>query len=192
MSSADKETRSGRTALMLIDFQRDFLDDGGQMPVARNQVKTVLAAALAAMEEARTMDLPIVAIGNEYRPGDYLMNLLRRNASIAGSKGAAWDARLPLQGVSYFPKRGGDAFGNPAPEPWLKARGVKEVVLTGLFAHACISATAKGASARGFIVRVIANAIADSSDSSRAAALAKLRKRGVATIQNLNSELSRP
>ena len=33
--------RRGRHALMLIDFQVDFLADDGRMPVARNQVASV-------------------------------------------------------------------------------------------------------------------------------------------------------
>ena len=34
-----------RRALLLIDFQRDFLAGDGRMPVARNQVGPVLAAS---------------------------------------------------------------------------------------------------------------------------------------------------
>ena len=41
--TADTPPRA-RRALLLIDFQRDFLAGDGRMPVARNQVGPVLAA----------------------------------------------------------------------------------------------------------------------------------------------------
>jgi len=46
-----------------------------------------------------------VAIGNKFRPSDYLMNLLRRNASKAGSCGVQSVRDLPLEGIPYFPMR---------------------------------------------------------------------------------------
>jgi nicotinamidase-related amidase len=167
-----------RRALLLIDFQRDFLADDGRMPAARGQVAPVLAAARAALDEARASGDLIIAIGNEFRPFDLLMNLFRRGAAIAGSPGAAWDPRLPLDGVIYLPKWGGDAFGNPDLERLLRAEGVEEVTLTGLMAQACVSDTARGAMARGLRVRVLAGAVACFSDKSRAAAFRRLERRG--------------
>ena len=97
------------------------------------------------MAEARDAGDLIVAIGNEFRPGDILMNLFRRNASILGSEGASWTDRLPLDGATYFPKWAGSAFVNPELNPWLRAHNVKTLVLAGLMAKACITATAKDA-----------------------------------------------
>ena len=97
-------------ALLLIDFQRDFLDWSGKMPVARDQVSPVLSAAAQAIAEARKEGDLVVAIGNEFRPSDFLMNALRRHASIAGSEGARWTEKLPLEGIKYFPKWAGERF----------------------------------------------------------------------------------
>jgi nicotinamidase-related amidase len=76
-----------RRAPLLIDFQRDFLESSGKMPVARDQLLPVLSAAAQAIVEARSRNDLVVAIGNEFRPGDFLMNALRRYASVAGSEG---------------------------------------------------------------------------------------------------------
>jgi len=143
--SSDANRAPARRALLLIDFQRDFLEPSGRMPVARAQVDSVLNAAARAMAEARDAGDLIVAIGNEFRPGDILMNLFRRNASILGSEGASWTDRLPLDGATYFPKWAGSAFVNPELNPWLRAHNVKTLVLAGLMAKACITATAKDA-----------------------------------------------
>jgi nicotinamidase-related amidase len=179
MQTLSESVHSGRHALMLIDFQIDFLADNGRMPVARNQVSSVIAATRNALELARKAGDPIIAIGNEFRQSDYLMNLLRRGASIEGSSGSRWDERLPLDGIEYLPKWATSAFVNPALGKWLERNKVSALSLTGLKAGACIRATALDALKRGFKVRILADAVACGSDRSRAAALATLERRGV-------------
>jgi nicotinamidase-related amidase len=163
-----------RRALLLIDFQHDFLRDDGRMPVARAQVVPMIDAANQAVRRARERGDLVVAIGNEFPPGDRLMNLLRRNAALAGTDGAAWDERVDRAGARYFPKTRGDAFSNPELAAYLAAAGVDEVVLAGLQAKACVSATARGARAHGLRVRALAPAIADESDWWRTLALRRL------------------
>jgi nicotinamidase-related amidase len=176
--SVSRSATPARKALLLIDFQRDFLTETGRMPVARHQIDPLIAATNDAIRIARADGIPIIAIGNEFRRSDRVMNLLRRNAAVAGSAGAQWDARVPIDGVAYFAKQRGDAFSNPALGIHLKEQGVGEVVLSGLMARACVTATAKGALARGLKVGVLRDAVADLSDRARDAALARLSRRG--------------
>jgi nicotinamidase-related amidase len=42
-----------RRALLLIDFQRDFVEPAGRMPAAQNQIPAALAAASARWREPR-------------------------------------------------------------------------------------------------------------------------------------------
>ena len=170
------------SALMLIDFQSDFLDNDGRMPVSRNHVAPAIAAAAEASEVFRRTGRPIIAVGNEFRSTDYVMNLLRRFAALAGSPGARWDRRVPLDGASFFPKWAASAFCNPKLEPWLNERGIGTLVITGLMARACVTATAKGAMRRGFQVTLLEPAIACASDSSRARALARLERNGASIL----------
>jgi nicotinamidase-related amidase len=167
-----------KTALLLIDFQRDFLAPDGRMPVARGQIESVVAAANKAIADARARGEEIVAIGNEFPRSDVVMNFFRRNAALTGSPGAMWDKRIPITSVPYFRKWRGDAFCNPALEEFLRTHGVGQVTLAGLFASACVSATAKGALARGFKVTILGDAVADSSARARDAALQRLARRG--------------
>ena len=169
-------------ALLLIDFQADFLDRGGRMPVARAHVAPAVAAAAEAAALFKARGRPVVAIGNEFRRGDHVMNLLRRYAAMADSPGARWDSRVPREGAAYFPKWAGSAFCNPDLEPWLKARGIGTLVLAGLMARACVTATAKDAMRRGFKVMLLEPAIACASDASRARALARLERKGAAVV----------
>lgn len=182
------QTADGRAqALLLLDFQHDFLSDQGRMPVARHQVAPVIAAANAAIGQARQAGIDIVAIGNEFRAGDWFMNLLRKNAALAGSPGAAWDARVDINGAVYFAKTRGNAFSNPELMAFLVEQRIQEIVLAGLYASACVTATAKGALAQGLKVRVLQEAVADASDRAREAALARLSRLGVTVSAELES-----
>jgi nicotinamidase-related amidase len=178
MTTPKDEAQAGREALLLLDFQNDFLVDHGRLPVARGQVVGVIAAANAALAEARAKGAPAAAIANAFRRSDWLGAWMRRKAAMAGSWGARWDMRVPIEGLPVFRKWAGNAFVNPALEPWLREQGASRVALAGLFAKACVTATARGALARGFGVRVLAGAVACASDASKAAALARLERMG--------------
>jgi nicotinamidase-related amidase len=171
-----------RGALLLIDFQRDFLDATGRMPVDPGQVEPVITAAQKAVEEARARGELIVKIGNEYPTSDRVGNLFRRHAAIEGSEGAVWDARIDPSDATYLPKWRSDAFCNPTLASLLEERNVDKVCLAGLFAKACVTATAKSASERGYSVQVRADATACRSEKSRAKALDKLRRNGVQIV----------
>ena len=51
------------SALLLIDFQRDFLRPDGRMPVCQAQVAPVLVAAARAMMRFRAAGRPVIACG---------------------------------------------------------------------------------------------------------------------------------
>lgn len=170
-------------ALLLIDFQRDFLSSNGRMPVAENQMQDVIAAANRAVTAAQALGELVIAIGNEFPRSSFVANFFRHNAALAGSSGAQWDERLPAAGAKYFPKWRGSAFCNPRLEPFLRQHEIRELTLAGLFAKGCVTATAKGALKCGFQVSVLADAVADSSDRTRAAALRRMAMQGISIIQ---------
>lgn len=159
------------------------------MPVARHQVEPVLAAAREALEAARRERIPLIAVGNEFRRSDRLGNFFRRYAAMAGSPGAAWDDRLPIPDAAYIPKWKSDAFTNPALERRLQEMGTEEVILAGLFARGCLAATAMSALARCLRVRILAPAVACSSDRSREAALRRLADAGAVITHSLSNKL---
>ena len=167
-----------RRALVLLDFQRDFLADDGRMPVARHHVAPVLAATRCAVDEARLRGDLIVTVGNEFRRGDVIGNLLRRRAAVWGSAGTAWDDRIDVEDALYVPKSAGSAFSNPALGTALDGRGIKHLVIAGVFARGCVRATAEAALRRGLTVEILGDAVACSSDRSRDRALRLLADGG--------------
>lgn len=79
-----------------------------------------------------------------------------------------------MHDAPYFTKTRGDAFSNERLRQHLAALGIDEVVLAGLMAKACMTATTRGAIAAGLRVRVLEGAVADSSDRAKANALRRL------------------
>jgi nicotinamidase-related amidase len=175
---ARAEGPRGRRALLLIDFQRDFLAADGRMPVARHHVTGVLVATRKAIGQATADGDLIVRIGNEFRPRDWIGNLLRHHAAVAGSTGAAWDDKVAAAGSAYLAKWKPSAFCNPELAELLAREGVQQVTICGLYARACVTATARDALSRGLRVVIIRDAVACQSDRSREAALHRLSRAG--------------
>jgi nicotinamidase-related amidase len=92
--------------------------------------------------------------------------------------------------AAYLAKWRGDAFCNPSLAALLKERGVREVTLAGVYASRCVAATAKGALARGFKVNIVADGVADATESKRHAALKRLSQRGVGIVETYSQGLA--
>jgi nicotinamidase-related amidase len=162
------ETRRAEAtgALLLMDFQRDFLSGDGRMPVAESQREAVVAAANRASAAALGRGVAVIAIGNEFSRFDW-RNPFRRFAAAARRDGAR-----------YFAKWRGSAFCNPKFSARLAVLGVAELALAGVYAGGCVSATARDALKRGYRVTILADAVAERSDAARRRALARLQRAG--------------
>lgn len=184
--SGEATEAAAKRALLLIDFQRDFLRDDGRMPVDAGQRQPVVVAANRAVAAARARGDAVIAIGNEFRRGDW-GNLFRRFAAVAGSEGARWDERVAIDGAPYFAKWRGSAFCNPDLATYLQGLGAEELALAGVYASGCVSATARDALGRGYRVAVLSDAVADRGDAARARALKRLERAG-ATIAKTGAD----
>jgi nicotinamidase-related amidase len=171
-----------RGALLLLDFQEDFLDPDGRMPVAGEQVQPVITAAGQAVAGAHADGDLVIRIGNEFRWSDLIGNLFRRHAAMRGSTGAAWDSRIDPPGALYISKWKSNAFCNPELAAVLQEAGVERVRLAGLYTKACVSATERAAQKRGLSVQVLGSPTACTSDTSRQKALDRLRRIGIEVL----------
>jgi nicotinamidase-related amidase len=169
-------------ALLLVDFQVDFLSDRGRLPVDRSQVESVAASTRRAIDDAQRQGDLIVKIGNEFRRTALVMNALRRFAALADSPGAKWDPRFEVTGAPYLPKRTSDAFCNPDLDALLNEHHISDIALAGLKANACITATARSALSRGYRLELLTDAIACGSDRSRERALDRLERAGAVWV----------
>lgn len=170
---------SDATALLVLDLQVDFVDADGRMPIACNQIDQVLMMSNRAIEAAAAHHLTIAYIANEYTRWDIPGNWFRHNAARSGTSGAALDPRLrKAAGASYLSKQRADAFTNPDLARLLHSHHIGRIVLSGVYADACVTATARGALRRGLAVTILSDALGAASAPSRQSALIELAGSG--------------
>jgi nicotinamidase-related amidase len=170
--------KAPRTALVLIDFQNDYLRPEGRMAVAQNQVDPMLNAANAMIEAARKNAIDVIYVRDEFSRFEFVRNLLRNDAALRYEAGSALDPRLDGTAGVYFNKEHGDAFSNSEFGSHLEAHNLGNLIIAGVYAGGSAAATALDAIKRGYKVTVISDAIAGSNDEARDKALAELKGAG--------------
>jgi maleamate amidohydrolase len=172
-----------KTAIMILDIQKDFVGEQARMPVAKHQINPMLQNINKVIEKANKLNMPIIYIGNEFTRTQFIANWFRNQAALKGESGTELDERLLVVNDIYFPKKQGDAFSNSHLIDYMNTSGIQHLVISGLFAEGCVSDTAKSAVRRGFNVTVLQDTVAGATDAKREKALLKLRKYGI-SIKN--------
>ncbi len=164
-------------ALLIIDVQQDFTVPNARMPVDASQAKQMIETLNALTARAEKLDLLVVYIGNEYSTYNPL-NVFRKFAALRNTPGIQMDPRLNIVSNHYFPKSKDNAFSNPDLSRFLQEQNIKTVILSGLYAEACIWQTLKGAQSAGFQVEILAEAFATKTEFKRRAMLLKYERQG--------------
>jgi ureidoacrylate peracid hydrolase len=166
-----------RTALLVVDMQRGFLDPGEalEVPPARD----IVPAIRRLLDGFRARRLPVVFTEFTYSPAvPVLVGELHpehkpatpgaprgfgRPSSncLEGSDSARTIAALaPRPGEPVIRKRWYDGFAGTELDGALRARGVASLVMTGTMTDICVLATVVGAFNREYRVTVVADAVA--------------------------------
>ena len=123
---------------------------------------------------------------NQFPATARIANFFRKGAAIAGSTGAELDARLERSGATeVITKASASAFSNPELEPYLRAHGVQELYVLGVFAEGCVRSTVVEAIKLGYTVHVIANAVATNAAWKKRFALWAMKRAGAKIVASL-------
>jgi nicotinamidase-related amidase len=135
-------------ALLVVDAQNEF------SPAGRRAVPNhaeALDAIGAHVEAARTGERPIAWVRHFNRPDE-------SPAFVPGTWGAELSPGLgPLDGAAcerLFEKSVYGAFTGTELDEWLRGQRVETVLVTGFYAHMCVSTTVREALVRGFRVKI--------------------------------------
>jgi nicotinamidase-related amidase len=168
------------TALVLIDYQVDYLSPNGRMPVAQDQVDGLIKATNEMIAAMQHQPLPVIYTVNESSPFAALSDFSRNFAAMRFEPGSKLDQRINYSAGVYFAKDDLNAFANPQFDEHLQLIGAGHLVLAGTYAERSVATTAREAKRRGYGVTVISNAVASSDTQKRDAALQELRQAGIA------------
>jgi biuret amidohydrolase len=168
-----------RTALMMIDFQRDFCAAGGYSDrfAGLDWVTPILAPARRLLEGARRAGHLVVHTREGYASdlSDCSPAKLRRSRNAGSEIGSTGpmgrllirseyghdiiDELKPIAGEIVIDKASYGAFCGTNLEPILRARGVDTLVFAGVTADVCVHTTLREAYDRWFECHYVADAI---------------------------------
>lgn len=151
-------------ALVLIDFVEAYF--APESPLYAD-VEDALASALRVREAARAAGIPVILTNIVYHPGGidggrFFEKVPALSAFEAGSPMGAWPKGLvPHADEIVLTKQYPSAFFGTSLASTLTARGIDQVILTGLSTSGCVRASCVDAVSHGFRTAVVADACGD-------------------------------
>ena len=97
-----------------------------------------------------------------------------------------FDRNLKIINNNIFVKTAGDAFTAKQFTDFLEQNNAKEIIITGLLAEKCVTATTLGGLSRGYDIYLIPEAIGGKSPKSKRKVIEKLGKEGAKIIIDSN------
>ena len=167
----------GRTALLVVDMQRGFVDAGQALEVP--QAREIVAVIWSLIDAFRRKHLPVVFTEFTYSPAVPLLvgklHPEHRPAAPGAPHGFGMpsssclegdpsantiDALAPHPGELVVRKRWYDGFAGTELDGALRARGVTSLVMTGTMTDICVLATVVGAFNREYKISVVEDGVA--------------------------------
>jgi nicotinamidase-related amidase len=195
----DSSLHPSTTALLIIDMQRDFLSPGGYLSsqgysLARFQ--PLVPRLVSLLSTFRRAGFPIIHTREGHDAS--LATVSSREAHRSRVNGAEIGARGPLGKLLIRGEQGHDIISELQPLPAevvidkpgrgafthteldmvLRARGVKNIVVCGVTADACVSSTVREASDRGYDVLVLEDGVESVSEELKRWSLEAVRVEG--------------
>ena len=163
----EMELSKERTALVVIDMQRAFLEDEGSLARAGIDItglKAAMEGCKRLLASARQAGVPVIHTRYVYRPDyadggilvNYIMPQLREVDSLAAGTPdiEIVDELAPVDGETVIDKNRPSAFYATNIEPLLNGLGVDSLVVCGVTTNICVETTVRDASQRDYKVFV--------------------------------------
>ena len=181
-----------RTALLVIDMQRDFLHPDGYAARTGMDIEPLRASiepVRVVLEAARRAGLTVVHTREGHPPDlsdcpPYKLERSRRACAEIGSAGPMGrllvrgeqghdfiDALQPRAGEIVIDKPGYSAFEATSLAPALTTRGIDALLITGITTEVCVSSTLRAAVDRGYRCFTVSDACASADRALHEAAL---------------------
>ncbi len=175
------------TALLLIEYQNDFVSEGGAHHEAVQAVMAetgMLAHSRTVVEQARALGVTVMhapisfADGYPEIPSDPYGILAGIVAAKAFRK-ESWGAEIaevmaPQTGdIIIEGKRGLDCFASTNIDFILRQRGITDLAIAGFLTNCCVESTMRSAYERGFRVVTLSDCTATLSPEEQDAAVTK-------------------
>ena len=169
------------TALLLIEYQNDFVSEGGALHTGVKDVMqstNMLANTIKTVEAARKAGVTImfapISFAEGYReitprPYGILKGVVDTNAFRRGTWGAEIIDELPraASDIVIEGKRGLDCFASTNVDFILRSLGIQHLVVAGFLSNCCVESTGRSAYERGFHVTALSDCAATVSEEAQ-------------------------
>ena len=176
-----------KTAIVLIEYQNDFVSEGGAQHEAVRDVMratSMLANSVALLDGARQAGLTILHVPISFaegypelspRPYGILAGVIAARAFRRGSWGAQIaDAMAPTDGeIVVEGKRGLDCFASTNIDFILRQHGITHLAIAGFLTNCCVESTMRSAYERGYHVATLIDCCATIGEEEQRVAIAK-------------------
>jgi nicotinamidase-related amidase len=174
-----KNADTTKVALLIIDIQEGTTGSASATEAYKEQAGNFISQVNEVIEKAETKGLSLIYIKSEVV--NPLINVLN-NTLARGSEGAAFDKRLLMKPGHEITKRNNDPFMETDLDQILTGEGIGKLVLIGLDAGECVSATCQAAQNRGYKVAVVEQAVIAKTETLKQVALDNYVNMGVEII----------
>ena len=175
------------TAVVLIEYQNDFVTEGGALHGAvadvmasTNMLQNTADATKQARDAGATIIHAPIAFAEGYgeisaHPYGILAGVVESNAFVKGSWGAEIVDVVGPQGddIVVEGKRGLDTFASTNLDFILRSKGIKNIALGGFLTNCCVESTMRSAYEKGFNVFTLTDCVAATSQEEHDNAIAK-------------------
>lgn len=195
----DASLSPSTTALIIIDMQRDFLSPGGYLDAqgySLSRFHAIIPRLVSLLSTFRRAGFPIFHTREGHAP--HLATVSSREAHRSAVNGAEIGSKGPLGRLLVRGQRGHDIISELTPLPLeavidkpgrgafthteldlvLRAKGIRNLVVCGVTADACVSSTVREASDRGYDVLVVEDGVESVSDELKTWSLESIRVEG--------------
>lgn len=150
-SQQKPENKKMSTALILIDIQNDYFENGTMTLVGAEEASL---NAMKILDKFRSEGLPVIYI-------QHLAASPKATFFLPGTKGAELHENIkPTAGEKVIVKHYPNSFRETELLEYLKSRNITDLVICGMMTHMCVDATTRAAKDFGYNCNVISDACA--------------------------------
>lgn len=144
------EVEPETTALVVVDMQNDFVDEGGALPIpgAADSVPRIRRL----LDWARHQGMPVFYTQDTHRQGDPEWEIWGRHVERGTWGWQIVEALTPREGEEVFEKVRYDGFYGTGLDHALRLAGAESLIVCGTVANICVHYTAASAGLRWYQV----------------------------------------
>jgi nicotinamidase-related amidase len=175
LTTLEERVRPGHTAVIVVDMQNDYCSPGGASDKNGRDISAIPAIVSpmhVLLERAHELNVPVIFTKYTVGPGNAGLSgpeILRRGlnfagvqATIKGTWGHEIVADLPYNEERdlVVEKRRLSSFVGTDLDLYLRANGIKTIVVVGVVTQGCVECTARDAASYDYYVAVAGDCVA--------------------------------